>query len=70
MHESLGGVMNDLDKEEQKEILKDAFREVAQEWLDKQFATFGKWTAAGIASALLVLAFYLWMTMNGWHKGA
>jgi hypothetical protein len=61
--------MNDLDKDEQKEMLKAAFREVAEEWLDRQFATFGKWTAAGIASLLLVMALYLWLNMNGWHKG-
>lgn len=60
--------MSDLDKEEQKELIKAAFREAAMEWLDQQFSTFGKWTLAGIASALCVAALYLILSVNGWHK--
>lgn len=53
-----------LDKEEWKAVVKEAL----QEWLDKQFATFGKWTLAGVVSVALVGILYLYLTSNGWHK--
>lgn len=54
--------------EEQKELLKEAFKEGAQEWLDDKFMTFGKWSATGIAAAALVALgmFILWT--GGWHR--
>jgi len=45
---------------------KEAIKEALQEWLDKQFATFGKWTLAGLLSAALAGAVYL--AMHGWVK--
>jgi hypothetical protein len=32
--------MSDLDREEQKALIKEAFKE----WLDEKYAEFGKWT--------------------------
>lgn len=56
--------MPNIDKDLQKEILKEAI----SEWLDKQFATLGKWTLGGICSAgLAALAFWM-LTSQGWHK--
>lgn len=50
--------MVDLDKEHQKEIIKEAITE----WLDAKYAQAGKWTIHGIvASALAFLAFFLAM---------
>lgn len=47
-----------------KEIVKEAL----QEWLDRQFAAFGKWTLAGLVSAALAGAVYLWFAAHGWAK--
>lgn len=54
----------ELDKEEWKALVKEAL----QEWLDRQFATFGKWTMAGLLSAALAGLLYLYLISNGWHK--
>lgn len=35
-----------------KEEFKAAVKEAAKEWLQEQFAAFGKWTAIGVASAI------------------
>lgn len=53
----------DTNDEAQKALIKEAI----DEWLDKQFAKFGKWSAAGIASALLVALLYFWLATHGWH---
>lgn len=56
--------MPEIDKDTQKEIVKEAI----QEWLDKQFATLGKWTLRGICSMGLGALAYWILTSNGWHK--
>jgi hypothetical protein len=56
--------MPEINNEEQKEI----FKEAISEWLDKQFAAFGKWTFAGLASAGLVALVYFILNSQGWHK--
>jgi len=48
--------------------VKDALKEAMREWLDDMFATFGKWSLAGLLSAALVGAVYLALTGAGWHK--
>lgn len=47
---------------------KDALKEALKEWLDEKFATFGKWSAAGIAAAALGALAYFMLSMNGWHR--
>ena len=48
--------MVDFNKEEQKEIVKEAITE----WLDSKYVEAGKWTIHGIiASAIAFLAFFL-----------
>lgn len=47
---------------------KEVVKEALQEWLDKQFAAFGKWTLAGLVSAALAGAVYLWFAAHGWAK--
>ena len=52
--------------EEQKELQKAAIKEAIQEWLDKQFATVGRWTVRGIVSAALAVLFYFYAASHGW----
>ena len=56
--------MPQLDKDTQKEALKEALHE----WLDEKFAAFGKWTLAGLMSATFTGLAYLFLTAQGWHK--
>jgi hypothetical protein len=51
-----------------KDMLKEATKEAISDWLDKQFATLGKWTLGGICSAGLAALTYWILTNNGWHK--
>jgi hypothetical protein len=53
-----------LTDEEQKKIIKEALKE----WLDAQFAAFGKWTFMGLLSLLFVAVSYAWLWEHGWHK--
>lgn len=55
---------DNLAPDREKEIMKEAI----EEWLDKQFAKFGKWSMTGICLALLAWAFYGWLNFQGWHK--
>jgi hypothetical protein len=52
--------------EEQKTLYKDAIKEAINEWLDKQYILFGKWTMRGIASAAIAMAFYGYAAAHGW----
>jgi hypothetical protein len=52
--------------EEQKELHKAAFKEAISEWLDKQFATVGKWTLRGITSVALGMFLYAYAAAHGW----
>jgi hypothetical protein len=53
-----------LDQEEQKAAMKEAIHE----WLNEQFAEFGKWTLKGLLAAAFCGAVYLAMISAGWHK--
>ena len=52
--------------EEQKELYKQAIKEAADEWLQKQYATFGRWTVRGLLSALSVVILYMYAAAHGW----
>ncbi|MDY7579346.1 hypothetical protein RGU70_13590 [Herbaspirillum sp. RTI4] len=54
--------MPDIDKDVQKEAVKEALRE----WLDSQFATFGKWTLSGLVASAFAGMIYLWLASHGW----
>ncbi len=62
--------MSDGDKEAaiKAALQKEAVKEALQEWLDKQFATFGKWTFTGLVSAAFAGMIYLWLAGHGWVK--
>ena len=53
---------------EKIEVDKQIIKEAIQEWLDKQFAAFGKWSLVGILTMAMVGLFYLWLSAQGWHK--
>ena len=57
--------MSDLDRDEQKAIVKEAIKE----WLNEQFASFGMWTFKGILAAAFAGACYLWLAGHGWVTG-
>ncbi|MDY7537689.1 hypothetical protein QN372_00870 [Undibacterium sp. RTI2.1] len=53
-----------IDREAEKEAIKEAL----QEWLDKQFAIFGKWTIAGLVALAFAGLVYIALIGQGWHK--
>lgn len=56
--------MPELNRNEQKAMLKEAIRE----WLDDQFAAFGRWTFYGMLSAAFGGLVYLALRGQGWTK--
>jgi hypothetical protein len=50
-----------LTKDEQKEVVKQAI----QEWLDGQFARFGRYSLVAVVSALMAAVFYLYLAAHG-----
>ncbi len=50
------------------ELMKHLFKEAIHEWLDTQFATFGRWTTGGLAAAILAGAIYLALVGVGWRR--
>lgn len=55
--------MDNLERDQQKEIVKQAIKE----WLDEKYASFGKWTLHGIVAASLCALVYFLAT-HGWIK--
>lgn len=53
-------------RNEDKELLKEAFKEAAREWLDDVYRAFGKWSLRAAGAALIVALLYFILTMNGW----
>lgn len=47
---------------------KEIFKQAIEEWLDKQFAKFGKWSLTAMFAAALAWAFYGWLSFQGFHK--
>lgn len=56
--------MPDLTPNEQKDIIKQALKE----WLNEQFAAFGKWTITGLFAAAFCGLVAVWLMGQGWHK--
>lgn len=50
--------MDEIYKQDQKEIIKEAFKE----WLDEKAAEFGKWTLKFIGSAIFGALLYFLVT--------
>ncbi len=49
-----------------KEFIKAAMKEAMNEWLDRKFMQFGKWSLAGIGAAVTVALIYFILMTNGW----
>jgi hypothetical protein len=43
-------------------------KEAIKEWLDEQFAVFGRWTAGAIAAMALSAIVYGIIALAGYHK--
>lgn len=52
-----------LDKDETKAVVKEAF----QEWLDKKYAEFGKWSLRAIGVTCLAALFYFYVATHGFN---
>jgi hypothetical protein len=50
----------------QNEAIKDALKEGLREWLDDQFAEFGKWTMRAAMAAALAGVVWLALISSGW----
>lgn len=62
-------IKNVLRRESDKELMKEAIKEAANEWLDKQFEAFGKWTAIGITASAFALLVKVLIVNGYWPKG-
>ena len=47
---------------------KEAIKEALSEWLDKQWAEFGKWTFKGLLLMAFAGCVYLGLISQGYHK--
>jgi hypothetical protein len=58
--------MDEYEGEERRAEMKKAMKEAIREWLDDQFATFGKWSLYGILAMILVVMTYMALKFAGW----
>jgi hypothetical protein len=54
-----------LEDPNRSEAIKGLFKDAMHEWLDEQFAKFGKWTLHGLGAAAIVGVLYLWGRAKG-----
>lgn len=54
-------------REDNKRVVKEAFKEALKEWLDEKFTDFGKWSLGGIAALILSLIVYMILVTHGWR---
>lgn len=55
-------------REEDKRLAKEAYKEAAQEWLDRVYMQVGKWTVHGLLASVVAAAGYFVFWSQGWHK--
>lgn len=65
-HEDVECILRQTDN---KEVLKQAVKEAAKEWLDEQFKAFGKWTAAGLSAVAFYAVVKFFVISGYWPKG-
>lgn len=56
------------DREERKQLIKEALREGFKEWLDGIALKFGRWSIRGLALAAFGAFIYFILTHTGWVK--
>lgn len=67
--EELARIARDLAAKLFKEAeTKRVFKEALNEWLDKKFEAFGKWSAVGISAAIFAAVIVVVMWSTGYHK--
>lgn len=54
--------------DDDEDAFKTAIKEAAHEWLNEQFASFGRWTAIGIAAAVFFALVKLAILTGEWPK--
>jgi HEPN domain-containing protein len=56
-----------LDDPVRRDDLKEVFKEAHDEWMEKKFAEFGKWTLRGVAAAAFTgfVSLYVWARTKG-----
>lgn len=64
MDASMPDELNGLEKAE----IKAAMKEALNEWLTRQFATFGKWTLRGAGAIAFYVLMYGYLISHGWRK--
>ena len=57
-----------MKKKSKEQLTKEALKEGLNEWLDNQFATFGKWTLAALASLTLSGIIWILIHLNGFSR--
>lgn len=55
-------------RQQRKDIVKEALREVIKEWLDEQLVAVGKWSLRGIGLAAFAALVYFILTHTGWTQ--
>jgi hypothetical protein len=53
------------EEEELRELLEQSMDKAINKWLDKQFATFGKWTLHGLLAVFFAGLLYLYFHTQG-----
>lgn len=53
-------------KRSQEQLVKEAFKEAATEWLDDKYAQIGKWTVRALSAAFLTAVLTFIVYTNGW----
>lgn len=56
------------EKPDESDQLKEAAKEAIREFLDEQFARFGKWSLASLSAMALAALTYFILSMSGWHR--
>lgn len=60
---------DEKEKEEfdrQKELYKQAHKEMINEWLNEKFSQFGKWSAAALGAMFAAAVLYFTLWAHGW----
>lgn len=50
----------------QKELYKEAHKEMINEWLEEKFSQFGKWSAAAFGAMIAAAVLYFTLWAHGW----